>query len=103
MSAPVDGRDGAVVRLGAIVDRLDTADGTAVLVDTGLGHRVLLLSPVGSTLLDVLEDAGGPLALGALTEALVERLGEPVGVDPAEVVWEAVDALSAEYVVVAES
>ncbi|MGW5242052.1 hypothetical protein ACWEOW_24235 [Monashia sp. NPDC004114] len=103
MNAPGQEHDRVVVRRGAVVDRLDTADGTVVLVDNGFVHRVLVLSPVGSTLLDVLDEAGGAVGLPELTEILVERLGEPDGVDPEDVVWQAVDALTAEHVVVSES
>ncbi|GAB3067126.1 hypothetical protein GCM10027053_33310 [Intrasporangium mesophilum] len=92
------------VRLADVVDRLDTDDGSAVLVATSQGHRVAVLSPLGSALLDVLDGADGhPIRLDALVRALVDRLGRPVGVDPQQAVWEAVHALSDEHVVVAES
>ena len=103
MSAMRGDPDRILVRPGRVVDRLDTADGTVVLVDTGFGHRVLVLSPVGSTMLDILDDAGAPVALSELTSGVVERLGEPDGVDPEDAVWQAVDALTAEHVVVSES
>jgi hypothetical protein len=103
MSAAGAGRGRIVVRSGQVVDRLDTTDGTAVLVDTGVGHRVLVLSPIGSAVLDVLDEMDGPVELSVLTDALVERLGEPEEVDPEDLVWQAVDALTAEHVVVAET
>jgi len=103
MSLTGNGRDRVVVRRGRVVDRLDTADGTAVLVDTGFVHRVLVLSLIGSTLLDIIDEADGPIGFPALTRALVERLGEPEEVDPEDVVWQAVDALTAEHVLVSES
>ena len=86
-----------------IVDRLDTAYGTAVLVGTPGGHRVARLSVLGSVLLDVLDEAGEPVGLDVLTQELVRRLGEPEGVDPVVAVWQAVQALVDEHVVVAES
>lgn len=86
-----------------ILDRLDTVDGTAVLVATPLGHRVVRLSAIGSAVLDVLDDVGSPIGLDQLADALVERLGPPEGMDALAAVWLAVGALAYEHVVEAES
>jgi hypothetical protein len=92
------------VRRGRVMDRLDTADGTVVLVLAPGAHRVVQLSEIGSSVLDVLEETGGTVGLHSLTTALVERLGAPGEVAPGEVAPETlvrtvVDALVAEHVV----
>lgn len=92
-----------MIRWAKVLDRLDTEDGTAVLVETTHGHRVVRLSATGSAVLDVLDEVGGCADLSTITRALVERLGAPEGVDPETAVGGVVDALVAEHVVVAES
>ena len=92
----------STVRLGDIVDRLDTPDGSAVLVGTTTGHRVARLSVIGTTVVDVLGEARAALSLEELTRALVERLGPPDGMDPVRTVEQAIEALAVEHVVVAE-
>jgi hypothetical protein len=90
------------IRPATILDRLDTPDGTVVLVDTGYGHRVIRLSVLGSAVLDTLDGAGGSSDLATLTSALVSQLGAPNGIDPEVAVRDVVDALAAERIVVAE-
>ena len=90
------------IRPATIVDRLDTVNGTVVLVETDDDHQVIRLSPLGAAVLDALDEAGGWADLGTLTSALVVRLGAPVGVDPQDAVRDLVDALVGVRVVVAE-
>jgi len=90
-------------RAATVLDRLDTPEGTVVLVKLRSGHRVVRLSATGAAALDVLDEAGGSADLATLTSALVERLGAPEGIEPGTAVREVIDALVAEQVVVAES
>jgi hypothetical protein len=93
----------ATVRLGAIVDRLTTEEGTAVLVEVPGGHRVARLSELGGTVLDLLAEAGAPVDLDTITAALVERFGPPDGMPARTAVAALLAVLVEEHVLVAES
>ena len=81
----------ARVRAVPLRDRVDDPDGqgTVVMID----QRVVALSAVGMAVLDALVEGG--LLFPDLVSAVVERLGDaPTGVDPSEVVSDAVIGLA---------
>ncbi|GAA2168298.1 hypothetical protein FHX52_1904 [Humibacillus xanthopallidus] len=90
MSDDVEWGPASALSLRPVVDRLDTQDGTVVLVASGAAHRVVRLSHLG---VEVLAAVGEGTTFDALEVAMLERLGPPPDGDLSRAVREAVRGL----------
>ncbi|MEO7448919.1 MAG: hypothetical protein ABI336_11665 [Humibacillus sp.] len=83
------------LRRGHLLDRVTCHGSSVVMVESGTGHRIVRLSPLGTAIID---RVGAGVTIERLEAFMLERFGPPADGDVRSAVGEAVQALVDENV-----